>query len=424
MLWSVKKVLSRLRRDPVRTDLSRLAGARFISLAGSDATGIAIGFALYEQTHSAHWLSLSLMLTIGASALLAPFGGKLGDRFDRRRLMISAELTTAALFVGLAFVGSPVALLTIGFLATAIGTVYGPASGAAIAHIAGERHMAWANGVIATGANLGKMAGRAAGGALIGALGAAAVFLLNALTFLVSAVVTRSVRRAFSAPLTQPHPDDADVMTAAPEPTRARGGMRFVLRDRTLRPIVATACVSTFATAFSMTAEIPLVFHHGGGALALGLLTAAWGAGMVVGSWFAGHALHDGNEATGILVGRLVMAAGLGLVGLAPTLAPVFPLYALGGLGGGLMGVAAQSMIMRNTPDEKRSATLGAIESLRNTAFGAGVVGAGTAVTLAGPQPVYALVGLVMALGTLPVFGLVMRLGGPRRLRSVAAAPV
>jgi MFS family permease len=180
---------------------------------------------------------------------------------------------------------------------------------------------------------------------------------------------------------------------------------------------VASACISTFATAFSMTAEIPLVFELGGGALVLGVLTACWGGGMVVGSWFAGRALHGGNEATGILAGRLVMATGIGLVAAAPAIGPLLALYAFGGLGGGLMGVAAQSMIMRHTPDRMRSATLGAIESLRNAAFGAGVVGAGAAVTLAGPRPVYAVVGLAMALGTLPVAALVWRLGGPRRLR-------
>jgi MFS family permease len=104
-------------------------------------------------------------------------------------------------------------------------------------------------------------------------------------------------------------------------------------------------------------------------------------------------------------------------VAAAPAIGPLFGLYALGGLGGGLMGVAAQSMIMRHTPDHLRSATLGAIEALRNAAFGAGVIGAGTAVTLAGPRPVYAVVGLIMALGALPVAALVRRLGGPRRLR-------
>jgi hypothetical protein len=44
-------------------------------------------------------------------------------------------------------------------------------------------------------------------------------------------------------------------------------------------------------------------------------------------------------------------------------------------------------------------------------------VGAGAAVAPAGPRPVYAAVGLVMALGTVPVAALVYRLGGPRRLR-------
>jgi MFS family permease len=411
----VRRRLATVRRDPIRADLGRLATARFISLAGSDATAIAIGFALYAQTKSAHWLSLSLMLTVGASTFLAPFGGKLGDRFDRRRLMISAELLTAALFVALAFVHTPVLLLAIGFLAAAVGTVYGPASGASIAFIAGERHLAWANGVIATGANLGKMVGRVAGGMLISVLGAAAVFVLDAITFVVSAILTRSVRRAFSTPLTRVHPEDAETTDERAEP--AKGGMRFVLRHKTIRLIVTSACISTFATAFSMTAEIPLVFELGGGAIALGVLTACWGGGMVVGSWFAGRALHDGNEATAILAGRLAMATGIGLVAAAPAMGPLFALYAFGGVGGGLMGVAAQSMIMRHTPDHMRSATLGAIESLRNAAFGAGVLGAGTAVTLAGPRPVYAVVGLAMAVGALPVAALVRHLGGPRRLR-------
>jgi hypothetical protein len=65
---------------------------------------------------------------------------------------------------------------------------------------------------------------------------------------------------------------------------------------------------------------------------------------------------------------------------------------------------------------------LGAIESCRNAAFGVGVVGAGALVTLLGPRPVYAAVGLTMAIGTLPVAALVSRLGGPRRLRPAVAA--
>jgi MFS family permease len=95
--------------------------------------------------------------------------------------------------------------------------------------------------------------------------------------------------------------------------------------------------------------------------------------------------------------------------------------YLLGGAGGGFMGVAAQSLVMRNTPDSLRARTLGAIETCRNVAFGLGVLGAGTLVGLMGARPVYALVGMVMTLGTIPVATLVFRLGGLRPLRAVPA---
>jgi MFS family permease len=142
---------------------------------------------------------------------------------------------------------------------------------------------------------------------------------------------------------------------------------------------------------------------------------------MIAGSWYAGWALHHGNEATGVLAGRLAMAAGVALVATAPSLGPMLACYLIGGAGGGFMGVAAQSLLLRSVPDDQRGRLLGAVESCRNVAFGLGVVGAGAAVTLAGARPVYAVVGLTMAIGALPVAALVVSLGGPRRLRPAVA---
>jgi MFS family permease len=385
-------------------------------MAGTDASAVAIGFALYEQTRSAQWLSLSLMLTIGTGALLAPLGGKAGDLLDRRRLMIGAELASFTAFLALALLHTPAALLGIGVLASAIGTVFGPASGAALAHVAGEERMAWANGLIATSTNVGKTAGRLAGGALIAVLGTGSVFLLDALSFLFSAWLIYSVHQAFSSPAARPAAADGI------EPVK-EGGFRLVLGHKELRLVVASAAISTFATAFTMTAEVPLVFELGAGAVGLGALTACWGAGMILGSWYAGRVLHRDNEPTGVLVGRLAMAAGIGLVAVSPHLGPMLLCYLLGGAGGGFMGVAVQSFILRNAPDHLRARTLGAIESSRNIAFGLGVAGAGALVGLVGARPVYGVVGLVLVLGTLPVAALVMRLGGPRSLRP-AAVPV
>ena len=52
-----------------RPAVRRLAAARLLSLTGTDASGVAIGFALYAQTRSTAWLSLSLLL---AFAMLYP----------------------------------------------------------------------------------------------------------------------------------------------------------------------------------------------------------------------------------------------------------------------------------------------------------------------------------------------------------------
>jgi hypothetical protein len=337
--------------------------------------------------------------------------------------MIGAEVVCAAIFITLAIVHTPVALLALGILASAIGAGFGPASGAAIAHLAGDRDLAWANSVIATGSNVGKTAGRLGAGALIAAAGAASVFVVDATTFLTSALLIASVRLPFSAARAA-RANGADG-AAAPvrEPVAKDGGVRFMLSHPTLRMIVASASISTFATSFTMTAEVPLVFDMGVGALGLGALTACWGAGMVFGAWHGGRVLHRGNEATGVLVGRLAMASGVGLVAASPSLSPMLACYLLGGMGGGFMGVAAQSLVMRSAPDDMRARTIGAMETCRNLAFGTGVLGAGVLVGLAGARPVYAAVGLVMAIGTLPVATLVMRLGGPRPLRAIEPEP-
>jgi MFS family permease len=227
---------------------------------------------------------------------------------------------------------------------------------------------------------------------LLAALGAGSVFAIDAATFLGSAMVIWSIGLGFSGPRRE---------TAARE--SAGGGLRLILADPTLRPVVLAACVSTLATGFSMTAEVPLVFQLHAGAVGLGALTACWGAGMAGGSWYGGRVLNEDNEAFGVLIGRLAMALGVGLVALAPALDLMLACYLLGGAGGGFMGVASQSLVLRRTPDEVRGRVLGAIDCCRNVAFGIGVVGAGALVALVDPRVVYGLVGLAMAAGILPL---------------------
>jgi NRE family putative nickel resistance protein-like MFS transporter len=404
-----------------RAAIRRLALGRLLSMMGNDASGVAIGFAMYSQTHSTAWLSLSLLLTIGAGSVLAPIGGWLGDHLPRRPLMIASEASAAVLFATLGFVHDPGVLLAAGLLAASIGAVFGPASGAAIGYIAGPGDLNWANGQISASSNVGKTVGRFGAGGLIALGGTGAVFFFDAATFVISALLIFSIAAPFGG-LVDGARSGERAVTAGTTGSVRRAGASLALLDSRIRAVLLAACVATFATSFSMTAEVPLVFELGGGAIALGALTACWALGMVAGSWYAGRVLHAGNEVTGVLTGRVLMGVSIASVSLAGTLTPALLSYVLGGLGGGFMGVAASSLVLRRAPDEMRARVIGTMEACRNVSFGVGVIAAGFVVAPLGPSTTYAFVGSAVVIGCVPLARLLHRLGGLRPLRPAQVA--
>ena len=89
------------------TAVHRLAAARLVSVTGGDAAYIALVALVYDRTGSPLWVSAALLAMIGVGGLAAPFAGMLGDRVDRRRVLIGSDLTAAVLFLAIAFVEEP-----------------------------------------------------------------------------------------------------------------------------------------------------------------------------------------------------------------------------------------------------------------------------------------------------------------------------
>jgi MFS family permease len=382
-----------------RRAVRRLAFAGLISLAGTDASAIAVSFGLYAQTGSVQWLSISLLVMFGLGSLVAPLGGALADRFDRLRLMLAADLTAVVVFAAMALIHSPVAILALCLVATICGAIHGPAGAAAIPAVAGEQHLSWANGLLATGGNIGKTVGRLGGGMLVAALGAGAVFALDALTFLTSALLVWSVRDAIAAPLRA-------ARAARPERS-GRAGWAALAADPTLRLVIGSSCLATLMTSFTMTAEAPLATAFDAGAVGLGALAACWSLGMVAGSALAARVLHADNEPSGLFAGRLLMGAGIASVALTPVFWPALGSYLVGGTAGGFLLVAAQSMIQRSADDATRGRALASADGAKTAAFGIGVLAAGSVVEHLGPQATYALVGAGVLVSAVPLARLV-----------------
>ncbi len=399
-----------MRTPTARSAVRRLATARLISVTGGAAAFAALNFTIFEQTRSAAWLSASLLLTFGVSGLFAPIGGVLGDRFDRKRVMIVSDLAGAACFGAMAFSQDPGWLLAVGFAAAIVETPFWSASAAAIPNLVDEDDLAWANGLIQVGANAGIMVGPAIGGVLLAAIGAGPVFAANALSFVLSAALVLTVHGRFA----EERAGDAH------EHDGIRAGFVFIARDRVLRTLVLAWSAFVLGLGMVMVADVPLAELFGAGATGYGLMIGAWGAGSVIGS-LSGRRLTPRTEARALFAGTIVIGLTTAGVALSPWFAPVLVLILLSGVADAVVMVADRNIQQRRTPDVVRSRVVSASEAVITIALATGFLLGGPALGLLGPRGVYAVGGAFCLIGAVV---LVPILRASRRAQAEAVGQV
>ncbi len=209
-----------------RADVRRLALARAISVTGGAAANTALMDAIFRATGGdARWLSAALLATIGVEGLASPLGGVIADRVDRRRVMVASDLLGAGCFLAMALIRDPGALLAAAFASAVVETPFWSASVAAIPNLVPDEDLAWANSLVSVGRNVGITIGPVLGGVLAAGVGPRAVFVGNAASFVVSALLVLSVRGRFAAPRGEGGRGDGGL----------RAGFAFLLGDPALR---------------------------------------------------------------------------------------------------------------------------------------------------------------------------------------------
>jgi MFS family permease len=382
-----------------RASVRRLATARAISFTGGAAAYVALTFTIYARTGSAAWLSATLIATFGAEGLVGPFAGVLGDRFDRRWMMIVSDLAGAAVFAAMAFVHAPAFLVGLALLSTVVEAPFLSASQAAIPNLVGEEDLTWANSLIGVGRNLGITLGPALGGVLLGVLGASWVFGLNAVSFVFSALLVWTVRAPF-AERRQP----GELVARAAGGVRA--GFRFLFSEPVLRRLAVGAIVFVLGLAMVLVADAPVVQHFGAGSIGLGVLIGCWGAGSVLGS-FLSRRLKAHQEQPAVVLGLAGMGVTLVAAGLSPWFWPILVTVFLNGIADAITLVAEQGIRQRRTPDELRARVASASDAGWQTAQMLSFALAGTALNIVGPQGLYIIGGVAALLASLVVFPIV-----------------
>jgi MFS family permease len=390
-----------MNRSP-RSNVRRLAFGRLIARTGAAASYTALNFIVWERTGSPVMQAMSLLLTFGVTGLVGPLAGAIGDRFDRRRVMIWSEAVAAAFLVAMVFASSPVVLIGLAFGSAIAELPFFTASRAAIPPLVeSEDDLSWANSLVTMGVHAGIALGPVLGGLLVSwlapgsdptagqlHLAGAVVFGLNALTFVVSLLVTLSVRGRFQEERTE-----RDVA----EHGGLMAGVGFMARDPVLRRMAIAWLVFVLGMGVGMVADAPLADSFGAGGLGFGLLIACWGSGSVLGT-AAGRWMNARTEPVFMVVGAAgvaLSAAGVGLFGLFPLV--LVSLFVMGTCDG-LSIVAENGVVQRRTPDPVRSRTMAALEAALSIGLALSYVAAGPILRVVAPQTAY-LIGGVFALG-------------------------
>ena len=248
------------------------------------------------QSVGAAWLMISIagspdMVALVQASLTLPvmllslLSGAMADAFDRRKVMLGAQLFMFIVSVALmacAWRGwiTPWVLLMFTFAIGCGAAFNAPAWQASVGDMVPRSQLPAAVALNSMGFNIARSLGPAIGGAIVAAAGAAAAFAVNACSYLPLIVVLARWRR----------PAPSQVLPREPLGQAMGAGIRYVAMSPAIRTVLLRSAVFGIAAAAVM-ALMPVVAKLllGGGPLTYGLLLGAFGLGAVAGAVANAH---------------------------------------------------------------------------------------------------------------------------------------
>lgn len=417
-----------LRSNP---SFRRLWIAQLISLGGDWFNVVALTGLLLHLTGSSFYGGAVLVASLLPQFLLSPVAGVVADRFDRRRLMLGANLIAAVLALAMLAVRSRGSVwLGLAAMAgiAATGAFFDPASRSGLPNVVEDDQLAAANVLMASTWGIMAALGAAAGGLVAGLLGRDAAFVANGASFLVAAALIVGVR-AHLGPLDLPGVSARPGMPGTPAPPGASGlpggkrrrfrpiqdvaeGAAWARTDTRVMALLAQkvgfglgtgmiGLLPIFATrVFSGRGPGGLTGGVGSADVAIGILYGARGLGSLLGPFGARAVVRTDLR-------RLfpAIATAMALFGGAYALFPAAPgLWAAAGivlvahLGGGTQYTMTSYGLQQITPDRVRGRIMAFELGLVTLTMSVSLLAAGRAAEVLNPRAVVeALAGLTMA---------------------------
>jgi MFS family permease len=282
--------------------------AALVSNFGSLIQSVGASWMMTTIAGSADMVALVQASTTLPIMLFSLPAGAVADSFDRRHIMIAAQafmLLVSATLAAVAYLGliTPWLLLTLTFLIGCGAALNGPAWQASVGEQVPREDLPAAVALNSISYNIARSLGPAIGGAIVAAVGAAAAFLVNALSYVALIAVLIGWRR----PVPERH------LPREPLGAAMASGLRYVALSPTIGRVLMRG-LAFGVTGSAVWALMALIARErlSGGPLTYGLILGAFGVGAVLGA-FASTRLRQ-RMTNEMLVRSAMVAFGVGTI--------------------------------------------------------------------------------------------------------------
>jgi MFS family permease len=288
-----------------------------ISMSGSWMQSVAQGLLVLKLTGSGTALGLVIALQTLPILIFGPWGGIVADRYPKRTILYATQAASCILGtgVGLLVVTDLIRLWMVYVVGILLGVVTlfdNPARGTFVRELVGNDRLANAISLSATEMNLTRVIGPSFAGVLAATVGLGACFLFDGLSYIAVLISLYLMRGSELMPSVR----------VAGGKGQVQAGLQYVRTSPLLRNILIMMAIIGMLT-YEFSVMLPLMgeftFHRGPGAYAS--MTAAMGAGAVVGGLFTASRKVQSSPR---MVGLTGMAFGASV--LLTSIAPSLPL--------------------------------------------------------------------------------------------------
>ena len=317
-------------------------------MLGNQLTVVAIAYQVYDITHSSLWVGLVSMIQLPFLIWGSLWGGAVGDRADKRRILSIGGGVLAVFSAGMALNASltrpalwPIILFSA--LAAFGGGFVNPARNASIPRLVSPQQLVAAYSLNQVVIQTATVVGPAVSGVLLATLGVASCYWLDVISFAIFVVATLAM---------DPLPPSGTVAASSWRATR--DGLSYLRSHRIAQAVyVADLNAMIFGMPRALFPAMGIAVFHGGPQL-VGLFFAAPGVGALLGALTTGWVEHIERRGRAVILAVGAWGAAVTLFGHAPWVAGALAALVVAGYADVISAVLRNAILQSRIDDAYR----------------------------------------------------------------------